>query len=125
LDYRCSDYSVDNFELSKIVIEWGDGQIDRLAKSLISKSSSIGTYNPISWKQATHLFNVDKRYDYKTDDVSSLPKIVITFYNTFNDKVKRIIPYKIVYKSIYDIGSRFAMLNANVTNRNLTSFVLK
>jgi hypothetical protein len=35
------------------------------------------------------------------------------------------IPYKIVYKSLYDIGSHFSLLEANVTNSNLTSYVLK
>jgi hypothetical protein len=125
IDYRCSAFNIQNQELSKIVVDWGDGKIDRLSKSLMDKSSSIGTYDPISWKQATHLFNVDKRYEYSTDNINVLPKIKITLYNTFNDKVNIFIPYKVIYKSIYDIGTHFSMLNANVTNSNLTSYVLK
>jgi hypothetical protein len=68
LDFRCSNPSVENQELTKIVIDWGDGSVDRLSKSLMNKSSSIGTYDPISWKQATHLYNVDKRYEYDIAD---------------------------------------------------------
>lgn len=125
IDYRCSAFNIQNQQLSKIIVDWGDGKIDRLSKSLMNKSSSIGTYDPISWKQATHLFNVDKRYEYSTDNINVLPKIKITLYNTFNDKVNIFIPYKVIYKSIYDIGTNFSMLNANVTNSNLTSYVLK
>lgn len=129
LDFRCSNPSVENQELTKIVIDWGDGSVDRLSKSLMNKSSSIGTYDPISWKQATHLYNVDKRYEYDIADqenlIAVLPKIVITLINTYNDRVVIYIPYKIVYKSLYDIGSHFSLLEANVTNSNLTSYVLK
>lgn len=125
LDFRCSDYTVDTSQLSKIHIDWGDGTIDRLSKSIINRSSTIGTYNPISWKLAKHTFNVDKRMQYRTDDVRVLPKITITLFNTFNDRIKIYIPYKIVYKTLYDIGSKFTLMGANVNNTNRTSYVLK
>lgn len=129
LDFRCSNYTIKNHQLSKIIVDWGDGKIDKLSKSLMNKSSSIGTYDPLSWKQITHLFNVDKRYEYNIEDQENLkavlPKISITLINTFNDRVTVYIPYKIVYKSLYDIGACFSMMEANVTNDNLTSYVLK
>lgn len=128
LDMRCSNPFINNQQLSKIVVDWGDGHQDRLSKPILNRSSTIGVYDPISWKQATHLFNVDKRYEYEIaqDNLKQvLPHITITLINTYNDRVKIYIPYKIVYKSIYDIGSHFSMMNANSTNSNLTSYVLK
>lgn len=125
LDFRCSDYKVDTAQLSKIHIDWGDGTVDRLSKSIINRSSTIGTYNPMSWKLAKHTFNVDKRMEYRTDDVRVLPKITITLFNTFNDRIRIYIPYKIVYKTLYDIGSKFTLMGANVNNTNRTSYVLK
>jgi hypothetical protein len=61
---------------------------------------------------------------YLTDNIQALPKIVISLYNTFNDKVVIYIPYKLVYKSFYDLGIEYDMMSANVTNDNRSSFVL-
>ena len=124
--FKCSDISIDNQQFTKVRIDWGDGSKDLLSKPLTSKASTISTYDPISWKQIQHLYNVDKRYEYQEGiSAQSLPKIEITLYNTFNDRVVIYIPYKMVYKSIYDIGSRFSLMQANLTNRNLVSYVLK
>lgn len=56
-------------ETIKIIVDWGDGTIDRLTKPLVSNTSTIGTYRPNQWKSIEHLFNVEKKYDYKTDDI--------------------------------------------------------
>lgn len=112
-------------ETIKIVIDWGDGSIDRLKKPLVSNRSSIGTYRPNSWKVVEHLFNVEKRYEYKTDDIKYLHKITITAYNTFNDKLVVVIPYKMLYKTIYDLGSEMSLFSANTTNTNEVSYTLK
>lgn len=112
-------------ETIKIIVDWGDGTIDRLTKPLVSNSSTIGTYRPNQWKSIEHLFNVEKKYDYKTDDIQYLHKITITAYNTFNDKFVIQIPYKILYKTIYDLGSEMALFSANTTNTNKVSYTLK
>lgn len=112
-------------ETIKIAIDWGDGSIDRLSKPLVSNKSTIGTYRPNSWKTVEHLFNVEKRYEYKTDDIKYLHKITITAYNSFNDKMVIEIPYKILYKTIYDLGSELSMFSANTTNTNKVSYTLK
>lgn len=112
-------------ETIKIRIDWGDGNIDRLSKPLISNKSSIGVYRPNQWKVIEHLFNVQKRYEYKTNDADSLHKIVITAYNSFNDKLTITIPYKMVYKTLYDLGSEMSLFSSNTTNNNRVSYTLK
>jgi len=54
-----------------------------------------------------------------------LPKITVSVYNTFNDVVRIYIPYKLVYKSIYDLGTDYTLLDGNITNSNHSSFVVK
>ena len=77
--FKCSDISIDNQQFTKVRIDWGDGSKDLLSKPLTSKASTISTYDPISWKQIQHLYNVDKRYEYQEGtSAQSLPKIEIT-----------------------------------------------
>lgn len=125
ITFNTNQEGVDNVELLKANIDWGDGSSETIYKRLYSSTSSIGTYETTSWKRVTHLYNTDKKNIYLTDDVRSLPKITITLYNTFNDSVKIYIPYKLVYKSIYDLGTSFKMLSANISNDNHSSFVIK
>ena len=115
----------EDVETIKIHIDWGDGQIDRLSKPLVSNKSSIGAYRPNQWKLVEHLFNVKKRYEYKETDADYHHKIVITAYNTFNDKLVITIPYKMMYKTLYDLGSTFSLFSANTTNTNKVSYTLK
>lgn len=35
------------------------------------------------------------------------------------------IPYTILNKSIYDLSTNFRLLQANVSNKNLTQFIIK
>jgi hypothetical protein len=60
-----------------------------------------------------------------TDDVKALPKIRIKAFTTFNDSVVVNIPYKLIYKSLYDLGTDFSLMNGNISNDNHSSFVLK
>lgn len=121
----CSDSSVSDSELLKIKINWGDGEEEIVKKRLNAATSSIGVYVEQDWLQITHRFNTDKRNVYLTDDVRALPKIAITLYNSFNDTVTVYIPYKLVYKSIYDLGTKFTLKSGNISNSNRSSFVLK
>lgn len=112
-------------ETTKIIVDWGDGTIDRLTKPLVSNASTIGAYRPNSWKVVEHLFNVEKRYEYKTDNTLYYHRITITAFNNFNDQFVIEIPYKILYKTIYDLGSELSMFSANTTNTNKVSYTLK
>lgn len=124
LVFKCSDLSVTGVELNKIKIDWGDGNTNTLTKELKHKGNSINNKGQ-SWKRIEHIYNTDKRNIYLTDEVNALPKITIHLYNTYNDVVKIIIPFKLIYKTIYDLNCNFDIMSANVTNNNLTSFVLK
>ena len=125
LRVSCSDSSIQNSEIIKIRIDWGDGQKDTISKSILSNSSSIGFYDEMDWKTITHVFNTDKRNVYLTDDVKALPKIRIKAFTTFNDSVVINIPYKLIYKSLYDLGTDFSLMNGNISNDNHSSFILK
>lgn len=112
-------------ETVKISIDWGDGKSEMLSMPLVSNKSSIGTNKTNQWRITSHLFNVTKRYEYNTDDVNFLHQITITVYNSFNDKLIVHIPYKMVYKTLYDLGSEISLFSSNTTNKNTVSYTLK
>lgn len=108
-------------EIIKIVIHWGDGKIDKLTRPFAKQKTSIVIREDQEWKIVQHLFNVDKKYFYTNDK----HKITIDFYNTFGECKTYVIYYKMFYKSIYDIGSDFSLLSANLTNDNNVSYTLR
>ena len=108
-------------EIIKIVIDWGDGKIDKLTRPFAKQKTSIVIREDQEWKIVQHLFNVDKKYFYTNDK----HKITIDFYNTFGECKTYVIYYKMFYKSIYDIGSDFSLLSANLTNDNNVSYTLR
>lgn len=114
-DLVCSNEKIKGSELHKIKIDWGDDTEDVLVKTLEDKLSTIGNEYE-SWRVARHLYNTDKRNFYLTNDVVSLPKITVFLYNTYNDIIKISIPFKLVYKSLYDLNCRFDLISANTGN---------
>lgn len=114
-----------SIETIKIHIDWGDGNIDRLSKPLLSSKSYIGAHKPKSWKTISHVFAANYRYEYITEDVNFLHKITITAYNSYNNKLVITIPYKFLYKTLYDLGSEVSLFSANTTNNNTVSYTLK
>ena len=120
----CSNEKIKGAELHKIKIDWGDGKTDVLVKNLLDSGSSISNIVE-SWKIARHIYNTDKRHIYLAEKIESLPKITVYFYNTYNDIVKLVLPYKLVYKSFYDLNCTFDVISANTGNNNLTTFVMK
>ena len=120
----CSNEQVKGSELHKIKIDWGDGTEDILVKDLSDRGSSLNTVFQ-SWKRISHLYNSDKKKVYLTEDVKSLSSINIYFYNTYNDVIRLVIPFKLVYKSLYDLNCRFDLVSANTGNDYLTTFVFK
>ena len=123
-DLVCSNEKIKGSELHKIKIDWGDDTEDVLVKTLEDKLSTIGNEYE-SWRVARHLYNTDKRNFYLTNDVVSLPKITVFLYNTYNDIIKISIPFKLVYKSLYDLNCRFDLISANTGNDCQTTFVMK
>lgn len=95
-------------EILLIMIQWGDGTSDRLSRPM--------TKTDVEWKMATHFFNTNNQKNLK---------ITIKVYNIKGELVEIQIPYTILNKSIYDLGAKFKLLQANVSNKNLTQFILK
>lgn len=124
LIFECNDKTIENTQILKVTVDWGDGQTSNSSKNIFSTTSSIGQAKETNWKVLTHTFNVDKMNVYLTDDLKALPKISITLFNSFDDRVTIHIPYKLVYKSIYDIGTDFEMMSGNISDDNHSSFVL-
>lgn len=123
--FKSEEIGVNNVYLNKFIVDWGDGEITKSSRKINYDKSSLKQQNDDSWKIVSHLFNNNKKLNY--DDVSEemLPRIIITLYNIFNNKTVITIPYKVVYKTLYDIGSKFEILSANVSNSNLGQYVLK
>lgn len=97
-----------NKNILLIHVDWGDGSSDKVSKPLISSDE-------VEWKILTHTYNTSS-----TTELS----IKITIYNTKGEDVTITIPYKILNKSIYDLSTNFKLLQANVSNKNLTQFVM-
>lgn len=102
----------------KFYIDWGDGKTERLSKPLISNKSTIGVHKPNEWKIVEHVFVVDKKS--QNGNV-----ITISAFNSFDEKLTIKIPYNVIYKTIYDLGSEFSLFSANTTNTNKVSYTLK
>ena len=107
---------ITNSEIFLILIDWGDGKTDKLAKKIIKKEDKIKSFIHHEWKIITHKFN-------KTDYNDSI--IEIKIYNTAGDLCCIKIPYKIINKSLYEINTDFKLLASNKSNNNLTQFVMK
>ena len=125
---KCSDESLSSrdIRINKIFIDYGDGTTEILNEDLINKTSFLGNFIKKSWQITSHSFISEKRHIYSDDlETNNYPSIIITFFNQFNDKFYFIVPYKILYKSYYDEGSEFTLLNANINNNNITSFSLR
>lgn len=105
-----------NSEIMLIIIDWGDGEKDRLGKGIIKIEDKISSFEQNEWKIITHEYN-KKEYD------DSFIKIKI--YNTAGDSCIIKIPYKIINKSLYDIATNFKLLSSNKSNKNVSQFVLK
>lgn len=105
-------------ETIKFIIDWGDGKKDKLSKPLISNRSTIGVYKQNDWKIVKHTFNVQNKTDQEKN-------ITIIGYNSYNEKYTLKIPYTVLYKTLYDLGSEFSMFSANTTNKNDVSYTLK
>lgn len=115
-----------NIAINKIVIDYGDGHKETLHEILKSKPSFIGSFIERNWKITNHSFFTEKKHIYEEDlKEENHPRISITFFNQFNDRYYFSIPYKILYKSFYNEGSSFNLIDANINNKNTTSFTIR
>ena len=122
----CTDENLKDVEISKIIIDYGDGSSEILNENLVSKNSAIGDFIKNKWQETSHIFTTKKKHIYEgIKEITSYPHITITFLNHFNDKFYFVIPYKILYKSYYEEGSDISLMDANIGNNNITSFTIK
>ena len=122
----CTDEKLKDVEISKIIIDYGDGSSEILNENLISKNSAIGDFIKKKWQETSHVFTTNKKHVYEgIEKDTSYPLITITFLNHFNDKFYFVIPYKILYKSYYEEGSDISLMDANISNNNITSFTIR
>ena len=122
----CSDKNIKEAKINKILIDYGDGSFETLTEKLSSIKSSIGDFISKNWKETSHTFSTSKKHIYQNiKNVESYPQITITFFNLYNDKFIFIIPYKILYRSFYEEGGRFTLMDAHVGNNNITSFTIR
>ena len=105
---------VNNAELNKISIDWGDGTKESFGRTI--NVSTLGKMTNSQQKIISHTFNLDSSKEYK---------IVIKLFNTIGDVYTINIPYTIINKSLYELGTNFELLQANNSNKNLTQFVMK
>lgn len=99
---------LEGVEILLIYVDWGDGYTNRISKPINDTD--------VEWKTVTHPFN-------KTDVSESA--IIIKIYNICGEQMTFKIPYTILNKSIYDLSTNFRLLQANVSNKNLTQFIIK
>lgn len=126
VEIDCSDKSIKNVKINKIRIDYGDGTFETLTEKLTSIKSSIGDFITKNWKETSHSFICDKKHVYQNiKKIESYPQITITFYNLYNDKFVFVIPYKILYRSFYEEGGRFTLMDAHIGNNNTTSFTIR
>lgn len=94
-------------KIIKITIDWGDGQNDILVQDFNRPT--------LEWKTSEHIFST----------TSKSSTIVVKIFSSCGSVATIKIPYKIIQKTIYDIGSQFKMIDARLTNENNISSVLK
>ena len=126
--FECSDPDLKgrNIAINKIHIDYGDGSSETLHEVLKVKSKFLGNFVEKNWKTVHHTFFTEQKHIYQENlIIANYPKINITFFNQFNDRYHFSIPYKILYKSFYDDGTSFNLMDANINNNNISSFTLR
>lgn len=104
-------------EPHKIIIEWGDGKKDVYNKRIDKPVSNIGGLIETDWKIFSHNYSFDESLEESS--------IKITCINKYGTGFTFILPYKIIYKTLTDIGTKIKIISANITNEGKTSYVLK
>lgn len=103
-------------DLSKIIIDWGDGNVESIAKK-IKPISTLGNKFDLTWKMLKHVYSLEE----EKKDLS----IKIRCFNKFGTVFDFIIPFEAVYKSLSDVGTTFKIISANIRNDGETAYILK
>ena len=98
--------NVDQIITLKIIIDWGDGNIE-------TESSINAKYQ--EWSSISHLYSLH--------DENIKPSLKIEVFNSLKDCATIIIPITIQYQSLLESGAKFVLVSANITNDNQVSYV--
>lgn len=104
-------------EPHKIIIDWGDGNKDTYIKRIDKPLDNIGGLSPSDWKIFTHSYAIGEIIDHSEIKISCINEYGTAFMFT--------LPFTPIYKSLSDIGTKFKIISANITNDGETSYVLK
>lgn len=99
----------------KAKVEFGDGE-SKIISSFISDHYSV--INSV-WDDWTSLIH---EYNFQENKPGALK---ITFYSTAGDVAKVELKFDIKFKSIYELGTNFELINANINSKNTVSYVLR
>lgn len=121
-----SQYLTDRvLDVYKASINFGDGQSTTLSAPFKVKTGTITETTPRQWTVFDHTFSFDKEYIYDENlTIKNYQKITITLYAINGESVTYVIPFKVVYKSMYETGTDFEIASANITQNNNVSYVL-
>lgn len=109
------DEIIPGTKLFKILIEFGDGTKKLTAINISKEYSLIGsTFD--EWLELSH------QYDFQDTDTHDLK---ITFYSTAGDKSEIILHFDTKFKSIYELGTEFEIISANINMQNSISYMLR
>lgn len=104
-----------NISILCIIIDWGDGKKDTLSPENFKVTGPAVAYYE-SWMNKSHEYHFHNGID-KTD-------LIITIYNTKNEKTVITIPIRIKIKSLAETRAKFELISANITNDNKVSYII-
>ena len=107
--------NVDQIITLKIIIDWGDGNIETVSPYYHVAESSINAKYQ-EWSSISHLYSLH--------DENIKPSLKIEVFNSLKDCATIIIPITIQYQSLLESGAKFVLVSANITNDNQVSYVL-
>lgn len=106
----------DTVGLLRIDIDWGDGQKDTITPKNYQSTAADYETEMSEW--------FTKRHAYHFYEEVKKTYLVITIYNTLNDKAVITQPITLKYKSISEDNVRYELISANITNDNTVSYVI-
>lgn len=107
--------NLDQIKTLKIVVDWGDGNTEKLSPPFEIKNSSINTkYDP--WTSISHRYSLGSQ----TSDLT----LTIYVYNHLNDCLIVTVPITIQFQSLLDSRAKLNLVSANITNDNRVSYVI-
>lgn len=125
LSFSIVSCAINDRAVYKAVFDFSDGEEQEISQPIQTRTNTIEGLEPPDWRIIEHEFNFKQRYEYSEDILDeNLPFIKITLYTFVGDIQEVKIPFKVFYKTLYDLGRVFNVESANLTNQCTVSYVL-